>query len=287
MNQSEFYELYNCEENATIFFRDIFKYRVNCCPKCKHNDLKFYLNLKGWRCKKCKKFITIKSISFMRDSNLPLKDWLEIIYLLTEGKKTDSTLNLLRKSRQTRYDTIAFAIKKLRLEMGKINSEIQNHPTTHIHFDNGETQSLIDNPGIPENMNIYIKKLPFKYDDKIRLTLTPKDKDAMHKILEEKLKNQQFKLKKLFENTYTKLPDGLTPNKVNSNTQISKSWEEKIKANFIKEVRGIYHNVSLLYMQGVMDEYCFKYNYRYSLTPKFQVFCYQLLFYEDRIAGNH
>ncbi|SFT66074.1 hypothetical protein SAMN05216474_1615 [Lishizhenia tianjinensis] len=286
MNQSEFYGRYNREENAVLFFKEIFQYRVKCCPKCKHHSLKFYMHLKSWRCPKCKKIISIKSVSFMRDSNLQLRDWLEIIYLITQGKKTDSVLNLLRKSRQTRYDTLAYAVKKLRLEMGQINKQLLDQPKTLLHFEKRETESIIDLPGIPQNIDLQILKQPFKNYDRIRLTLSSNDVKEVFKLKSHRLLNPNYRYKKLFAENVSK-PTTLNKEFIVLNgAKIKKTWEQKLKTNFIKELRGIYHNVSIVFMQGVMDEYCFKYNNRHSLTPKFKVFVYQLLMTKDRIAGS-
>ena len=281
MNQYDFYTLYGNERTAMYFFKDYIQYKLTACSKCGCKTIPFYEKLKGWRCKSCRKIISIKSITFMRDSNLKFIDWLEIIFLITQGKKTDSTLNLLRKSRQTRYDTLAFAIKKLRLEMGKINVSKTSKFNQNINFGEHEIQSKIDYTGIPSSMNLFLKKLETKNYDKIRLTLSQHDRTQLKEIYKTKIHSPNNRQKKLHY-----LIDGPEASSNQALKKIKTSWLLKIKENFTKEVRGIYHNISLPYIQGVMDEYCFKYNCRHSLTDRFKVFMIEYIFIQDRITGS-
>ncbi|WP_139230340.1 transposase [Lishizhenia tianjinensis] len=49
-----------------------------------------------------------------------------------------------------------------------------------------------------------------------------------------------------------------------------KNWERKILSNFLRELKGVFHHVSFMYLQNVLDEYCFKYNFRYGKEDKFR-----------------
>lgn len=120
MNLSEFYQEFSSSEKSIRLFRQKVESKGVKCTKCGSQLLMWNPNFIGWRCKKCRKRMSLKSMTFMKHSHVSLKNWLEVIYLLSDFKKSPSIAEIHRQSRVKRYETVYYMVQKIRQEMGVI-----------------------------------------------------------------------------------------------------------------------------------------------------------------------
>lgn len=253
MKFSEFYRKFSDERECVALLKSITQPEVHHCKKCKSNDIYWIDKLKGWRCKNCRFRMTLKSLTFMRDSNLSYVEWLELIFLCLYGKKSMSVNEITRVSRQNRYDTVAYAIKKIRQLLVFKNENLSTDFLAKIDLLNVEKEkksSSIDYPNIPATIYVHITKSKRKGEDKIHFSLNNKDKLNFQNIVKSR------------SNLRSKIIPNLNMFKGVELVKITPLWEKKLRENFIKTIKGSYHNISLLYIKGMLAEYAFKYNNR-------------------------
>ncbi|SFT84125.1 hypothetical protein SAMN05216474_2619 [Lishizhenia tianjinensis] len=199
----------------------------------------------------------------MKDSNLSYVDWVELMFLSTYGKKPLSVNEITRVSRQSRYDTVAYALKKIRQLLMVTNQKLPTDYVSELFLvepDSENQSNSIDRPNLPKSLFIHISKSKKKGNDKIHFSLNLMDKKALITKLETGIN----KLPKIFPIVNTESTDKIV--------KLSVMWEKKLKENFIKNVKGTYHNISLIYLKGMLAEYAFKYNYRKENRDKLMVF---------------
>lgn len=269
MNLSEFYSRYNDEQNCIQFLKKHLEKTISCCPKCTSKKICWKTNFVGWRCNRCSARISMKSISFMRDSNLTFAEWMEIIYLVLNGKKTRSISEILRLSKQTRHDTVSYAVKKIRQELSKNNIKKSSHLNDLLLFDHQSDEvgtNSLDSPGIPISLVLYIQKSPNNRKDNIQVELYGKYKIEALKLKVSRFISTNYRHKKLCHIKIKTEKSPSIPSKINRN------WKRKIQENLIKNIKGLHHNVSILFIQGILNEYCFKYNHRHSNIDRMNEF---------------
>lgn len=201
----------------------------------------------------------------MRDSNKSFKDWMEILHLICHCKKSDSINKILRKSRQTRYETVYHMVQKIRMEMGRVNSWFSQPNITEFAFD--EMADLAFH-NLPKKIRMCYKKSISRKRDKIRLVAPQFVFDAMLVLKAEK-RETDYPYKKLLktrsELRFRVLMKNMEYEEVNGR------WSSIIRSNALKVLKGVYNYTYVKYLQGVLDEYSFKYNYRYSKRSKIRV----------------
>lgn len=255
MNNYNFYSTYSIEENCVHLFKTYYSKNVNCCDKCNSNKMKWHQHFKGWRCGICSHKTSLKSISFLRDSNKSFSEWLEIIYLLLNDKKSLSINSIYRRSRQKRYETVYHMVRKIQIELGKLNKAAAHE--FYVKFSISE-----------EHFRMNFSTSKSRKNDKIRLTLF---EQAESEILESKRiieKTKNYPYPKLL-----KYSTQVTGDFMNQEIQsIGLNWRRKIKSNLFKLLNGMHHNISSFHIQACLDEYCFKYNHRKSTMDNFLIF---------------
>lgn len=216
----------------------------------------------------------------MRDSNLSFVEWMELIFLVLHGKKSRSISEILRLSRQTRHDTVSYAVKKIRQELidTKLKADAEFYDLIEFDHDSDEIGlNSIDTPGIPTTIKIFIKPSKLKRQDQIYLEISGKyHLDILSTKISRHL-SPQYRHKKLCTIKIKNEESNSLPSTINH------LWKKKVKENFIKSVKGIHHNLSLLFMQGVLNEYCFKYNLRNSSLDPLSAF---MQLFETNVRQN-
>lgn len=268
MNLFEFYNKFDSEESCINYFKTYFENKISKCSKCGNDQLNWRTSFTGWRCSKCGKRYSLKSISFMRDSNLKYSEWLELIFLFLQGKKSKSVLEITRLSRLKRYDTVAYAIKKIRKELFFINKEIPYTHKTIMNFSHDSDEldiNSIDTPGIPIEIELSFTRFTSTKNDLISLSLCGDYLNKLRINQKEKFQQKTYRFKKLCyhqEINQSQL----------SKENIGKEWYKKLKENLIKTIKGTYHNLQLFHLQGILSEYSFRYNYRKKENLKLSQF---------------
>ncbi|WP_090247426.1 hypothetical protein [Lishizhenia tianjinensis] len=210
----------------------------------------------------------------MKDSNKSFKDWWEIIHLICHSKKSYSINEIYRISQQTRYETVYHMVLKIRQEMGKINQIESSQYYTPIRFDKRKQSRQNYTRMTPYHLIVTYKKTKGRKQDKIRLTLSKSGRKKLILALKKCSSNYPFP-KLLHANNTLKT----TELKCLEKCPILPKWENKLRNNIIKLIKGTYHQLQTLHLQGVLDEYSFKYNYRYALNTKGELFISKALIY--------
>lgn len=262
MNNYTFYSTFSIEENCINLFRSYYCKKVKSCNKCKSIRVKWVSKFKGWRCCECSHKISLKSICFLRDSNKSFCEWLEIIFLLLNDKKSLSINSIYRRSRQKRYETVYHMVRKIQIELGKLNKTEANN--FYVKF-------LISEEAFRMNYSTS----QGRKNDKIRLTLT---KSAENQIQETKQimdKRKTYPYPKILQKAVE--IKGIFKNQ--KQQKIGLNWRRKIKSNLFKLLNGMHHNISSFHIQACLDEYCFKYNQRNNSEDNFLLFIKQISSY--------
>lgn len=268
MTPREFYKEYSTQKSCIQLLYEQYKSKISDCKSCKSKRVKWYENKAHWRCLDCKKKISLKSISFMRDSKISFKYWVEVMYLLLETKKSFSICEIQRLTSMKRYGTVYYMVQKIRVAIAEINRSLKMKKKSLIFFD-------LHTSDAPTNPPTYLQILYGKNDasnfDFIHLDLPGYLKFKCEKLNDQKLDEKNYRFKKVL--SFKNLND---KRKTIESFPLQKKWAKCIGENLLKEIKGIYHSISLLHLQKVLDEYSFKYNYRHERKSKFIIFVEKL-----------
>ena len=203
----------------------------------------------------------------MRDSNKNFVDWLEILHLILHSKKSMSIKEIMRRSRQTRYETTYYMVQKVRMELGKINAHEVNEFMHYFIFKNPKSQRFYN---LPKYMNLHYTTSINRKSDKINLVVPEFILNGVIAKKEEFLVQSNYPYIKILDNfneyTLKSINKNITPLK------IDKRWLTHIRGNVIKLLKGIYNYTTGFHLQNVLNEYSFKYNYRNSHKSKLLIF---------------
>ncbi|MDX1446951.1 hypothetical protein [Lishizhenia sp.] len=203
----------------------------------------------------------------MRDSNKSFFDWLEILHLVMNDKKPMSIKSILRQSRQKRYGTVLYMVRKIQKELGKINSKIQYTKISEITFQGDKINSI----NFPGKLTLCYTISEDRKRDEIRLFLS-----KTYRVYTRSLKKELLKSKFLFPKLLTNNEEDELAISSCAEQGIKQDWKNKIKGNLFKLLKGIHHEVAWYNLQLILDEYSFKYNRRYSKEWKVDLFMFEL-----------
>lgn len=264
MNNLTFYSTYSNEKTCVEFLKPFYQKVVNDCSKCGHDKLKWYNSFCGWRCLKCSSKVSLKSISFMRDSNKSFTEWMEILHLVLNTKKAYSIKEILRLSQQTRYETVFHMIRKIQQELATINQlEVQER---HAILDVSELHE--NSATLPGELEVFINLSKRRTRDQLRFVLPREIETAELRKKQSLLYACNYQFPKLL----AKQKCSFSKIETCSQIALNDKWMHKVKENLMRVLDGIHHELSLFHIQGKLDEYCFKYNHRHAQRPKLVVF---------------
>lgn len=123
MNILKFNERFPDEQTCINFFKEKRLEEGVECKKCKGTDHYWLSNKNMFQCKNCGFRTSLKSGTVMQNSNLTLKEWLTAITFFTATKQGFSATELQRQMGFSRYQTVFDLCHKIRVLMGKRDSE--------------------------------------------------------------------------------------------------------------------------------------------------------------------
>jgi len=112
----KFFREINTEEKArAMIWASRFGDKGFECPRCKSQD---YYQLKSnpeiRECKACRHHLRVRVGTMFEQSHMPLLTWVRAIFLMTQGKRGVSALELQRQLELTRYETAWGLLHKIR-----------------------------------------------------------------------------------------------------------------------------------------------------------------------------
>ncbi|WP_139230240.1 transposase [Lishizhenia tianjinensis] len=183
-----------------------------------------------------------------------------------ETKKTLSIAEIHRLTGMKRYGTVFYMVHKIRVELGRLNKKEFLDKSSILPIDK---KMKVEPVNLPEYLNIRYGKEVNHTLDKIYLIVPYNWK--LNSSLEQlqKICCVGYRYKKVLKNSLSTFRGRQFERR-----KLEQKWSSNLSGNLIREIEGIYHNISPLHFQKVLDEYCFKYNYRHSRKGKFLSFFY-------------
>lgn len=132
MNLLKFIKEYPTEEKCLTSFVQYRLGRGITCKKCNCKTDHYWLaSNKKFKCKQCNSKKSYKSGTLMEKSKLGVQVWFMLLHLMTSTKKSLSALEVSRQL-ELRYDTIWYAMHKIRCAMGKRDTNYKLNGTIEI-----------------------------------------------------------------------------------------------------------------------------------------------------------
>ncbi|WP_139230386.1 hypothetical protein [Lishizhenia tianjinensis] len=158
-------------------------------------------------------------------------------------------------------------VQKIRVEMGKINSIDAINSYTEFMFLEMNRKVFMN---LPLSIRMTFWKSPTRTRDKVRLVVPVFLHEAILNTKVQLLEKNNYPYKKLLfvnhEIVFNKKATQLSEEIINL------KWRSHLRNNVMKLLKGIYHYTTGLHLQGVLDEYSFKYNYRNTKWCKLRMF---------------
>jgi len=294
MNLLQFAKEYPTEEKCLEKFVAYRLERGMTCEKCgEHTKHYFVKAQKRFECSKCKTRVSYKAGTMMEKSKISIQTWFMLIHLMTSIKKSISALEVSRQL-DIRYDTIWYAMHKIRCAMGKRDAKYKLDGTVEIDdaffvaVDLGRDPEEETKRGRGSQRQakvlVMVESEPATKEEKI----AKYGKDTKHRkdrkmgfvkmIVVDDLseKTINFEAEKALGAGVTAISDdwkgyrglgkivsGITqtvtpPEKAMSNLP----WVHTVISNAKKMTAGVHHSVAKEYLQNYLNEFCWKINRR-------------------------
>ena len=248
------------------------------CSDCFHTEFYSFKNrLEVRRCKSCNKDQRLRAGSLFEKSHLPLLTWVRAIYLMMQGKRGISALELQRQLGLSRYETALHLLRKIRqglkerdeqydisgiIELdgtGFGKQETKNQKTVIIGV---ETREYRDKKGKLKTKAGFAKVLVGKETNKNAQKLVNdgvKKGATVHTDGGKAYLGGLEKVKVKSKNTYgdPKILDGWQP------------WVHKFISNAKTWILGTHHGVRGEYLDLYLAEYTYRFNRRHDVSKLF------------------
>lgn len=249
MNAQEFNQLFGNEQKCVSYLFDLMHERK--CSNCKSKDHRLLEKKKSMCCLNCGCQRTLKSQTFMKDSNLPFTKWFQIIYFVLEHKENYSNAKIQRMMNMPRYASVLHALQKIRHVMRKFNSREEY-----------DFNRLFDTKQRDNNKNKH-HHLPQKSWFKIKANENEYKLQILYFRKPGKPKNKNYRFRKIIY-----LPEQSDfPIHTGSNREIPRLKRTLTDIRFI--LKRVHKWVSDFYLQLYLEEYCFKINACENLWDSF------------------
>jgi hypothetical protein len=287
MNLLNFINQFPDEDSCKLKFKAIRDKQGVTCHHCGGTDHYWKSDKWQYECKRCKTRTTLRSGTVMHGSQLPLRYWFIAIHLLTSTKKSFSALELQRQLGHKYYEPIWTMLHKLRLAMGKrddlyslsgqieldegffsteVKPEDKFKPRKRGRGSQKRSKVLVmtesnDVEGKPKK-----KGKPRKVGY-IKMKVIPDLKSGT--VNEQVIKNISRKSTLLTDDStsYTDLCNLVDSHKaqVIPKEKVGEAlpWVHLAIANAKRMLLDIHHNIKPEYLQGYLNEFCYKFNRRY------------------------
>ena len=280
MDVFEFAKKFNTESKCRTYLKEQREAQGIVCKKCDRND-HFHLSKKSqWQCRNCDYRTTLTSGTVLENTKLPIQKWFLAMFWMTSSKKSISTLEMMRKLKIRRFETVSNLMKKIRLMMNHYNEQLMAGEACEADesfiVTSGSRQGSKRGRGTSQTMvhilASYEQKDPtgkkkgkaFKNIkmDVIENGSSKSIKQVWDGCLTKKsvVTTDSFKSYSTLKNSYPGIQQEHASGK---NAAEKLPWVHIMASNFKKINLGISHNTVLAEnVQYNLDEYCFKTNLR-------------------------
>jgi hypothetical protein len=287
MNLIEIAKKFPTEESCIAYFRAEKEKKGIVCKGCGSTEFYWSKIYKSHDCKQCHYRNSLRSGTVMESSNLPFHYWLYAMFLMTMTKKGISALELQRQLGHKRYEPIWAMAHKIRAAMGNrddnyefdgvveiddaffkthTNEEDKDKPKKRGRGSQGQTTVLVmakvePKVGRPKN---HKKSSSFRF---VKMVVIP---DSSSETINESIAlmtNSQTTAKTDGWRGFARIREvsGKHVKKIVPSKEASKDlpWVHTMISNAKRNFLGINHNIKTDYLQGYLDEFCYKVNRRF------------------------
>lgn len=287
MNLLNFISQYPDEESCKLKLKEIRDKEGVICRRCGCIDHYWKRDKWQYECKKCKTRTTLRSGTIMHGSQLPFRYWFVAMHLLTSTKKSFSALELQRQLGHKYYEPIWTMLHKLRIAMGKRDSQYML--SGQIELDEGFFSTEVkpedrDKPrkrgrGSQKKTKVLVmaesKKVEGERSKKgkprkvgfIKMQVIP---DLKADTINEQVTTNVSPSSTLITDdstSYSDLGDLVSRHEpqVIPKEKVGEilPWVHLAISNAKRMILDIHHNIKPEYLQGYLNEFCYKFNRRY------------------------
>ena len=302
MNLLKFMQQYPTEEKCLKAFVEYRLKRGITCPHCQEETKHYFVNAqKRFECKECKKRVSYKKGTMMEKSKLPIQVWFMLIHLMTSTKKSMSALEVSRQL-EIRYDTVWYAMHKIRISMGKRDSRYKLSGTVEVD------DAFFVAVDLGRNKNTQLKRGRGSQRTAKVLVMVESEPASKKEIVKKYGKETKHNKKRKMGYVKMVVVDDLSEKTINSKAEenldkdvsaITDEWRgysglkkviKKVKqtttppekamehlpwvhtviSNAKKMTSGIHHSVGKEYLQNYLNEFCWKINRRHFSSDPFE-----------------
>jgi transposase-like protein len=288
MNFFEFQNKFPTELSVIEHFIKI-RYQGNItCHLCGVINDRIYhsrVQPKKFHCENCKSMFSIFKGTIFEDSSTDLRKWMYAIHLFLNGKKGISGYQLMREIGVT-YKTAWRMLKLIRQAMG--NAENQEFIDTVIEIDEtyvGGKPRKSNKPKVKDDKNDKNKRGRGTKKTPVVGVIDRENKQVHARVAKPNKEGKKLTGKQLLEimNEVVKSPLTIMTDEFRSYNALGKTEHVHLRVNhkeafavgdihtnniesfwatLKRGVLGIYHHVSVKYLQDYVNEFCFRYNHR-------------------------
>lgn len=302
MHLLQFVKEYPNEEVCLQKFVEFRLERGITCNKCGLETKHYFVKAqKRFECSKCKCRTSYKQGTLMEKSKIGIQTWFMLIHLMTSIKKSLSALEV-SKQLDIRYDTVWYAMHKIRSAMGKRDARYQLNGTVEIDdaffvavdLGRDKEEEIKRGRGSQRRAKVLVmvESEPASMEEKIakygKETKHRKDRKMgyVKMIVVDDLseKTINYEAEKALNEGVTAIADewrgyrGLSKviNKIQQTVVPPKEameklpWVHTVISNAKKMTAGVHHSVAKEYLQNYLNEFCWKINRRDFESDKFE-----------------
>lgn len=293
MNILEFTTKFKDEESCIEHLKNERLKQGITCKYCEHKTKHYWLKrVKKFQCSKCRSRTNLKSGTIMQDSNLPVQTWFMIIHFMTTIKKPFSALEMQKQLGRKRYEPIWYLMLKVRAAMGKRDN--QYILKGEIEMDEGffETVTLCDKEQTEIINGGEIKRGRGSQKQEKVLVMVESRSTNQEKPHNKNRVMGYVKMQSI-DDASSKTINYVVGKNVKKGTIINTDnwkgyssletkvgmihkpkttkpkdamkhlpWNHTIIANCKRQLLGVHHSVNKKYIQGYLNEFCYKINRR-------------------------
>ena len=257
------------------------------CQHCGSHDVVWLESKQQYQCKHCRHRTTLRSGTVMHGSKLPFRYWFIAMHLLTATKKSISAAELQRQLGHNRYQPVWELMHKLRSVMGKRDDKYTLKGC--IELDEGFFSTEIPKEKKDEKLKagvgsqrkskvmVIAESTPVDVETKkgmkpksvkhIKMIVIPDEKAKTIDAVAAKSIDKDSSLTTDDHRSYIHFKDMFTEHKsqVIDPKDIGKvlPWVHIAISNSKTLLADMYHGVKPEFLQGYLNEFCYKFNRRY------------------------
>lgn len=282
MNLLEFIKKFPDENSCKSHFLESRKQQGLVCKKCLHTEHYWLKGKEQFQCKSCGFRTTLRSGTILQSSKLPYKYWYVVAHLMSSTKKGFSAHEVQRQLGHNRYEPIWLMMRKIRTAMGKAeqNTTLKGMVEMDEAYISTYTprkikERLKRGKGSQKKQKIMVMAESFPLENHKGLASRFCGQFSMQ-VNKSELKEAVNEMVSKTINSKTILFTDMAKSYVDLNKIVethimeksSVSWDSTLQwshiaiANLKRNLLGVYHFVKNEYLQGYLDEFCYKLNRR-------------------------